>query len=196
MDLNALDIKNKLIIDIIKELTDVNEDREFHEQNKLNIPFMISALDKYLVTEFQGFLEDIHKRGYHLNGFTDGDNSYISGYVNILVFEKEYLNNIAKDEYFYNGDSEWMHYDYTYQIEFESINDTCESWLKPCITISKIEIIKRKSWSDGEEAYNFFHEQFTEKLLSEKDLERIKKETHKKEISEQIDKLTKELSKL
>lgn len=156
-------VKNKLISDILEELKCENESRLEFDKMELDIPRFIVLLEAYLIDKFSNFLKDIGDRGYTLNGFENGDSSYVDGIISLLVYEKDYLKSIKSNSYCYNGDSDWMHYDYEYQIEFGTVNHGTEDWFAPKLEIKRIELENHIVWDKGEYAYEEFIKSFDEK---------------------------------
>lgn len=195
-------VKHKLLSDILRCLKDENEDRAYYDLAGLDIPFMMSVLDEYMLYNYSSVLVDLDERGYEVCGFKNNtckeEDGYVDGYFSIMVYEKDYLYNIAKNEYYYNGDSDWMHIDFEYLITFETINDCVMDWFRPSITISKIETVDTVVWGKGEEAHldyvgKFDITKFTEVVETVEDVAISDRRT---KILSEIDRLTTELDSL
>ena len=162
-----MDIKNikiQFLNEVVDAFTYENEQREELDKKPHDIPWMISVLDEYLISDFKDFLMDINERGYELNGFEEVCPEHTDAILSVLVYQKDYKKNIELDPNYYNKPY-WTFFDYEYNINFSTIFDGYLDYFKPSIEITKVISLGTKEWNKGEDSLNKYISKYKESSL-------------------------------
>lgn len=203
-----MNVKNKFIEDVVKELNDVNRERIKENKNPLDIPFMVSVLDQQLET-CEEFIHDISKNKYLINGFEEVEG--IIGRMQVLIEKPEdekesnflihafydycyYIDFFAEPRLY--GECKCSPDDEGYNHEYGCCGLECE-WYAPSFEIYKSIFLKKATWKGDQRDYLEYEKQFKEnEKRKNNEVEEYKKQQRKKFLQQQIEQLQKELDSL
>lgn len=202
-------ILNKFIDDLIKELKRENDDREYREKRKLNIPYIIAPIKQHLLDDvYKEFLTNLSKYTYQINYNEDKFEGYTNGNVEINFYEKdsndEYYTPAEKFSYrieFTRDERNWGYCecsedDEDYREDKHCCGHGCD-WSAPEFRMYKVIDVGIDSW-DGD-AHDFwdFEDDFykSDKELADEKAKKDK-ELKIKYLQDSINKMQKELSGL
>ncbi|WP_133015006.1 hypothetical protein [Clostridium cuniculi] len=204
-------MKDKLINEIVECLKIKNRDRDYNGNRRLDIPFMIAALDQHLTNkEYEDLLYDLERYDYGIQYIEENPEDYYSdGSIRIQLAEKNCEDN--KYEYYVD-----RMLDYEYKIDFlhdERYCGYCEceegyedydaryrccghgcDWTAPAFSISKIIHIGYNSFDGDEHDFWDYKDKFNN--VTQKDKEEAEKRSKIRRLQEEKERIERELESL
>lgn len=203
-------ILNEFIDDLVKELKRENDDREYYEKSKLNIPYIIAPLKQNLLKDdYKDFISNLSKYNYQINYSEDTSEGYTNGSIDIYLYQKNSEHeewNTPSEKFHYNiqfgKDQRYWGYcecnpeDNGYREDKQCCGHGCD-WTAPEFSLNKVMDVGIDSWHGNAHDYWDFEDDFykSNKELAEEKAKKDK-ELKIKYLKDKIDKMQRELSDL